>query len=258
MKPFISWLMTWSLSPLCSDVFTAIKFSKLSGKCCNHIHISISILNDITEICFHHAFRFHSVHWRTWAACFIQASWRRHCKQKLAKSLREAEDKLQDALATEAGTSTSLGATIYASRFAANLLQTLRLPPLPQRPNEPDFTNCWWQMNNMNSYVLRFCYTQTWIWWANGLLPMWLDSPSEPPPPRFNAQGMHVYIYIYSLSHFDYYISSVGALSPFVGVVFRSVLVESNSRRVSTVVVISTKKRKRKKKWIIETQWVYM
>lgn len=94
--------------------------------------------------------------WKTWAACFIQAAWRRHWKRKLALSLQEAEDRLQDALATEAGTSTSLGATIYASKFAANLLRPLRqngagsirlpqrllLPPLiPQKPAEPDFTS---------------------------------------------------------------------------------------------------------------------
>ncbi|KAK1559412.1 hypothetical protein Q3G72_014202 [Acer saccharum] len=99
-------------------------------------------------------FRFSSVQWKTWAACFIQAAWRRHCKQKLAKSLREAEDRLQDALATEAGTSASLSATINASRFAANLLRPLRqngprntrIPPRlpllipPQKPTEPDFT----------------------------------------------------------------------------------------------------------------------
>lgn len=94
--------------------------------------------------------------WRTWAACFIQAAWRRHSKKKLAQSLQEAEDRLQDALATEAGALTSLGATMYASKFAANLLHPLRLrqngssgtrlpqrllPPLiPQKPAEPDFT----------------------------------------------------------------------------------------------------------------------
>ncbi|KAH9731596.1 Cyclic nucleotide-gated ion channel 1 [Citrus sinensis] len=99
-----------------------------------------------------HAFR----QWRTWAACFIQAAWRRHSKKKLAQSLQEAEDRLQDALATEAGALTSLGATMYASKFAANLLHPLRLrqngssgtrlpqrllPPLiPQKPAEPDFT----------------------------------------------------------------------------------------------------------------------
>nr|POF23683.1 cyclic nucleotide-gated ion channel 1 [Quercus suber] len=63
-----------------------------------------------------HAFRFYSLQWRTWAACFIQVAWRRHYKRKLDKSLREAEDRLQDALANEPGMSPSLGATIYASR----------------------------------------------------------------------------------------------------------------------------------------------
>ncbi|XP_043720784.1 cyclic nucleotide-gated ion channel 1-like [Telopea speciosissima] len=98
-----------------------------------------------------HTFRFYSHQWRTWAACFIQAAWRRYCKKKLEDSLREEEDKLQDALATGAGSSPSLGATIYASRFAANALRAIRrngarkarerLPPiLLQKPEEPDFT----------------------------------------------------------------------------------------------------------------------
>ncbi|XP_030965629.1 cyclic nucleotide-gated ion channel 1-like [Quercus lobata] len=99
-----------------------------------------------------HTFRFYSLQWRTWGACFIQVAWRRYCKRKLDKSLREAEDRLQDALANEAGNSPSLGATIYASRFAANALRTLRqngarktrvpqrlLPLLPQKPPEPNF-----------------------------------------------------------------------------------------------------------------------
>lgn len=66
--------------------------------------------------------------------------------------MREAEDKLQDALAYEDGSTISLGATIYASRFAANALRTLRennrhnrmpqtlLPLLPPKPAEPDFS----------------------------------------------------------------------------------------------------------------------
>ncbi|KAL3737552.1 hypothetical protein ACJRO7_019141 [Eucalyptus globulus] len=29
-----------------------------------------------------HTFRFYSQQWRTWAACFIQATWRRHCRRK--------------------------------------------------------------------------------------------------------------------------------------------------------------------------------
>ncbi|KAL2318320.1 hypothetical protein Fmac_032196 [Flemingia macrophylla] len=100
-----------------------------------------------------HTFRFYSQQWRTWAACFIQAAWRRYSKRKLEESLVEEENRLQDALAKASGSSPSLGATIYASRFAANALRLLRrngtkkgkvperLPlMLPQKPAEPDFT----------------------------------------------------------------------------------------------------------------------
>lgn len=103
-----------------------------------------------------HTFRLYSQQWRTWAACFIQAAWRRHCRKKLEDSLREEEDRLQNALTggSGGGSSPSLGATIYASRFAANALRALRrngarktrisekLPPLMlQKPAEPDFTS---------------------------------------------------------------------------------------------------------------------
>ncbi|KOM48586.1 hypothetical protein LR48_Vigan07g229000 [Vigna angularis] len=101
-----------------------------------------------------HTFRFYSQQWRTWAACFIQAAWRRYSKRKLEESLvEEEENRLQNVLAKSGGSSPSLGATIYASRFAANALTLLRrngakkgrvperLPPmLLQKPAEPDFT----------------------------------------------------------------------------------------------------------------------
>lgn len=100
-----------------------------------------------------HTFRFYSQQWRTWAACFIQAAWRRYRRKKLEESLREEEDRLQNALAKGDGSSPSLGATIYASRFAANALRALRrnstkkaripdrMPAIMlQKPSEPDFT----------------------------------------------------------------------------------------------------------------------
>ncbi|CAA2955865.1 cyclic nucleotide-gated ion channel 1-like [Olea europaea subsp. europaea] len=100
-----------------------------------------------------HTFRFYSQQWRTWAACFIQAAWRRYYRKKLEESLREEENRLQDALVKGGGSSPSLGATIYASRFAANALRLLRRngtkkaripdrisPILLQKPAEPDFT----------------------------------------------------------------------------------------------------------------------
>ncbi|KAI5423819.1 cyclic nucleotide-gated ion channel 1 isoform X1 [Lathyrus oleraceus] len=99
-----------------------------------------------------HTFRSYSPQWKTWGACFIQAAWRRYSKKKIERTLREAEDKLHDALANEEGSTISLGATIYASRFAANALRNLRrnnthkrmqprlMPLLPPKPAEPDFT----------------------------------------------------------------------------------------------------------------------
>lgn len=101
-----------------------------------------------------HTFRFYSQQWRTWAACFIQAAWRRYSKKKLEESLWDEENRLQNALAKAGSSSPSLGATIYASRFAANALRALRrngsrktarvqerIPPmLLQKPAEPDFT----------------------------------------------------------------------------------------------------------------------
>ncbi|KAG7595497.1 IQ motif EF-hand binding site [Arabidopsis suecica] len=106
-----------------------------------------------------HTFRFYSVQWRTWSVSFIQAAWRRYCRRKLAKSLRDEEERLREALASQdkernaatASSSLSLGGALYASRFASNALHNLRhnlsnlpprytLPLLPQKPTEPDFT----------------------------------------------------------------------------------------------------------------------
>ncbi|WOK94027.1 putative cyclic nucleotide-gated ion channel 5 [Canna indica] len=93
-----------------------------------------------------HTFRFYSQQWRTWAACFIQAAWRRYAKRKMAELRRKEEEKgLKKNLA---GGTSSLGAAIFASRFAANAMRgvhrlrnksVLELVRL-QKPPEPDFT----------------------------------------------------------------------------------------------------------------------
>ncbi|KAG6495900.1 hypothetical protein ZIOFF_043730 [Zingiber officinale] len=93
-----------------------------------------------------HTFRFYSQQWRTWAACFIQAAWRRYVKRKMAELLqKEEEERRRNNLAK--GT-TSLGAAIYASRFVANAMRgvhrlrnrrAIGLVRL-QKPPEPDFT----------------------------------------------------------------------------------------------------------------------
>ncbi|KAH9715843.1 putative cyclic nucleotide-gated ion channel 8 [Citrus sinensis] len=110
-----------------------------------------------------HTFRFYSQQWRTWAACFIQATWRRRsirkkqAEQRL-KEVRERSDyrevgngSLVDQRDVDFGDAPSrLRATVMASRFAANALRGHRrrasVPTSPprrflnlQKPSEPDF-----------------------------------------------------------------------------------------------------------------------
>uniref|UniRef100_A0A2P2MAL1 Cyclic nucleotide-binding domain-containing protein n=1 Tax=Rhizophora mucronata TaxID=61149 RepID=A0A2P2MAL1_RHIMU len=97
-----------------------------------------------------HTFRFYSQQWRTWAACFIQAAWRRYTKRKNMELRRkEEEDKAEAEGAEEACSNVSLGATLLASRFAANALRGVHrnrnASPARElvklhKPPEPDFT----------------------------------------------------------------------------------------------------------------------
>lgn len=114
-----------------------------------------------------HTFRYYSHHWRTWAACFIQAAWRRFKRRKLAKELYrgeslsyapeydqsayESECEPEDDQQTMTTTTNSsnvkqnLGVTILASRFAAQTrrgvqkMKDMDMPTL-QKPEEPDFS----------------------------------------------------------------------------------------------------------------------
>ncbi|XP_059453238.1 probable cyclic nucleotide-gated ion channel 5 [Corylus avellana] len=101
-----------------------------------------------------HTFRFYSQQWRTWAACFIQAAWRRYSKRKTMELQRKEEEEEERAKGLEGtgnnvgGGSYSLGATFLASRFAANALRGVHRNRLAktarelvklQKPPEPDF-----------------------------------------------------------------------------------------------------------------------
>ncbi|WOH02799.1 hypothetical protein DCAR_0522189 [Daucus carota subsp. sativus] len=98
-----------------------------------------------------HTFRFYSQQWRTWAACFIQAAWRRYSKRKILELRRKEEEAeaLAGASRNVGGGSYSLGATFLASRFAANALRgvhrnrnlkSARELVKLQKPPEPDFS----------------------------------------------------------------------------------------------------------------------
>ncbi|XP_042486751.1 cyclic nucleotide-gated ion channel 17-like isoform X2 [Macadamia integrifolia] len=108
-----------------------------------------------------HTFRFYSHHWRTWAACFIQAAWRQYKRRKLAKDLcmqeslsfsyplgeqanveREQEGE-ETAASSPSRAKQNLEVTILASRFAANTrrgAQKIKGVEISlQKPEEPDF-----------------------------------------------------------------------------------------------------------------------
>ncbi|KAA8544069.1 hypothetical protein F0562_021754 [Nyssa sinensis] len=94
-----------------------------------------------------HRFRFHSHQWRTWAACHIQAAWRRHKRRKELAKLSAKESGLgsmglneMDILVPQPGSSLAV--------YAARLLTSIRSKrfesdsgissPLP-KPPEPTF-----------------------------------------------------------------------------------------------------------------------
>lgn len=112
-----------------------------------------------------HTFRFYSHHWRTWAACFIQAAWRRYKRRLVARDTAmmemefyawdenvgtqtEQEEKEDHhhvpANSNLSGPKVNLGVTMLASRFAANTrrgaqrIKGVGMSKL-QKPEEPDF-----------------------------------------------------------------------------------------------------------------------
>nr|GEY13808.1 putative cyclic nucleotide-gated ion channel 7 [Tanacetum cinerariifolium] len=105
-----------------------------------------------------HTFRFYSQQWRTWAASFIQAAWRRYSRRKLIELHRlEEDDEFTDEdsdddineeskLIRGRVSSSSFGATMYASRFAANAMKRVQRKRgmstgfiSLSKPSEPDF-----------------------------------------------------------------------------------------------------------------------
>ncbi|GLT27769.1 hypothetical protein SLA2020_027420 [Shorea laevis] len=149
-------LFTWALNPQSSS---HLPISTRTVQALSEVEAFSLLANDLKFVAsqyrplhskqLEHIFRFYSVQWKTWAASFIQAAWRRYCRRKFLKLLREEEARLQNALADDSGV--SVGASIYVSKFAANALRNLRqdeaptpripkrLPLLPQKPAEPDF-----------------------------------------------------------------------------------------------------------------------
>jgi len=80
-------------------------------------------------------FRFYSHQWRTWAACFIQAAWRRYKKRKEAAELR-ALSYVQSKREGE-----SVGLVAYGTRMTRKgTVHSDEVVNSLQKPEEPDFS----------------------------------------------------------------------------------------------------------------------
>ncbi|TVU33299.1 hypothetical protein EJB05_25109, partial [Eragrostis curvula] len=152
-------LLTWALDP---NSASTLPCSTRTAKTLSEVEAFALKADDLKFVAtqfrrlhskqLRHTFRFYSQQWRTWAACFIQAAWRRYSRKKLEDTLYEKEKRLQAAIVSDASSSLSLGAALYASRFAGNMMRILRrnatrkarfqerMPArLLQKPSEPNF-----------------------------------------------------------------------------------------------------------------------
>ncbi|KAG6505104.1 hypothetical protein ZIOFF_037452 [Zingiber officinale] len=147
-------LLTWALDP---NIHTSLPISTRTVKTLTDVEAFALLADDLKFVAsqfrrlhskkLQHTFKFHSQQWRTWAACFIQVAWRRYAKKKLEDALHEKEKLLQSVMVSDGAYSSSLGAALYASRFAANMLRGLRRNTSKARPMifipkpaEPDFS----------------------------------------------------------------------------------------------------------------------
>ncbi|XLR13003.1 protein CNGC15b-like [Arachis ipaensis] len=131
-------LLTWALDPKPSVII--LPCSTRTVKAISEVEAFALMAEDLKFVAsqfrrlhskqLRHKFRIHSHQWRTWAACFIQAAWRRFKKRKEAAELRAREENEAETHATRSnrkGMDVNSGAD---SEVVSSL----------QKPAEPDFS----------------------------------------------------------------------------------------------------------------------
>lgn len=150
-------LLTWALQPHPNGILPS---STRTVKAISDVEAFALVADDLKFVSsqfrrlhskqIRHKFRFHSHQWRTWAACYIQAAWRRHKKRKELAELHEKElngsrllmDMFMNGV-DASGSQSESNLALYATR-----LKTIRssrlgsdsaiMSPQP-KPEEPDF-----------------------------------------------------------------------------------------------------------------------
>ncbi|XP_068664818.1 protein CNGC15b-like [Aristolochia californica] len=151
-------LLTWALDPRPGVILPS---STRTVKAISEVESFALIADDLKFVAaqfrrlhskqLRHKFRFYSHQWRTWAACFIQAAWRRFKKRKLVVELKSLESSGQASPETASGSGELPPArpiAVYAARLAASTRRSgakisgndSDVVSSLQKPAEPDFT----------------------------------------------------------------------------------------------------------------------
>ncbi|XP_020232635.1 protein CNGC15c [Cajanus cajan] len=139
-------LLTWALDPRPSVILPS---STRTVKAISEVEAFALIAEDLKFVAsqfrrlhskqLRHKFRFYSHQWRTWAACFIQAAWRRHKKRKEVAELRARATNNADpetptyAKRVAITTRKPLNVNMHSSTHSG-VVSSL------QKPEEPDFS----------------------------------------------------------------------------------------------------------------------
>nr|XP_027101144.1 protein CNGC15b-like [Coffea arabica]XP_027101145.1 protein CNGC15b-like [Coffea arabica]XP_027107671.1 protein CNGC15b-like [Coffea arabica]XP_027107680.1 protein CNGC15b-like [Coffea arabica] len=153
-------LLTWALDPRPSVILPS---STRTVKAISEVEAFALIAEDLKFVAgqfrrlhskqLRHKFRFYSHQWRAWAACFIQAAWRRYNKRKSLSELRSLESLSSETESSDGQPDgdgpppPGSGFSVYAARLAASRRglhkhsgsDSSSVGAL-QKPAEPDFS----------------------------------------------------------------------------------------------------------------------
>lgn len=149
-------LLTWALDPrpgaaLASSTRTVRAISEVEAFAlrAGDLMFVASQFRRLHSKVLRHKFRFHSHQWRTWAACFVQAAWRRYKKRREAAELFARESLPPESSSDAAVAGSGVGMAAYAARRTSRSRRSAAVndsgtdpgvvSPL-QKPAEPDFS----------------------------------------------------------------------------------------------------------------------
>ncbi|XP_076952873.1 protein CNGC15b-like [Bidens hawaiensis] len=140
-------LLTWALDPHPSVIMpsstrtvTAISEVEAFALTSKHLRFVATQFRKLHSKKLRHTFRVHSHQWRTWAACFIQAAWKRYQKRKQVGLLKAKEGSNTHNMKSKQNRKEP-GLSILATNVRArhddddNSIQS----PIPPKPKDPEF-----------------------------------------------------------------------------------------------------------------------